>query len=99
MNAVDAMPAGGNLRIRTRLYAETHEILITISDSGRGIDPFILPNIFDAFVTNKERGTGLGLTISYEIVTKHRGRIEAVNNPEGGATFSVWLPMEQRNEK
>ena len=99
MNAVDAMPAGGNLRIRTRLYAETHEILITISDSGRGIDPFILPNIFDAFVTNKERGTGLGLTISYEIVTKHRGRIEAINNPDGGATFSVWLPMEQRNEK
>ncbi len=99
MNAVDAMPSGGNLRVCTRLQAETREILITVADTGRGIDPFILPNIFDAFVTNKDRGTGLGLTISYEIVTKHRGRIQAENNPEGGATFSVWLPMEQRNEK
>jgi signal transduction histidine kinase len=73
--------------------------VITVSDTGDGIDPIILPSIFDAFVTNKERGTGLGLTISYEIVTKHRGRIRAENNPDGGATFSVWLPTEQRNEK
>jgi signal transduction histidine kinase len=99
MNAVDAMPKGGMMRVTTHLEAETHEAVITVSDTGNGIDPFILPNIFDAFVTNKDRGTGLGLTISYEIVTKHRGRIQAENNPEGGATFSVWLPMEQRNEK
>jgi signal transduction histidine kinase len=99
MNAVDAMPNGGDLRVSTWLQAETREVLITITDTGHGIDPFILPNIFDAFVTNKEHGTGLGLTISYEIVTKHRGRIQAVNNAEGGATFSVWLPVEQRNEK
>jgi signal transduction histidine kinase len=99
MNAVDAMPNGGTLRVTTHLEAETLEAVITISDTGHGIDPFILPNIFDAFVTNKDHGTGLGLTISYEIVTKHRGRIQAANNPEGGATFSVWLPVEQRNEK
>jgi signal transduction histidine kinase len=99
MNAVDAMPNGGDLRVSTWLQAETREVLITITDTGHGIDPFILPNIFDAFVTNKEHGTGLGLTISYEIVTKHRGRIQAANNAEGGATFSVWLPVEQRNEK
>ena len=48
------------------------------------------------FVTNKQRGTGLGLTISYDIVMKHHGRITAENNPEAGALFQVWLPVNNR---
>lgn len=56
----------------------------------------ILHSIFEAFITDKETGTGLGLTISYDIVTKHGGRIQAENNPGRGATFSVWLPTEHR---
>jgi signal transduction histidine kinase len=92
MNAADAMPDGGSLKIDTLFLTEKREILITITDTGMGIDPSILPNIFDAFVTDKEGGTGLGLTITYEIILKHNGRIQAVNNAEVGATFSVWLP-------
>jgi PAS domain S-box-containing protein len=94
MNAVDAMTDGGCLTVSTRFLAENREIFIAITDTGSGINPSILPNIFDAFVTNKERGTGLGLTISYEIVLKHHGRIQAINNPKRGATFSVWLPVD-----
>jgi signal transduction histidine kinase len=92
MNAVEAMTTGGRLIVSTQHLAESHEMLIKVSDTGAGIHPAILPNIFDAFVTNKEHGTGLGLTITYDIITKHRGHIQAENNPHGGATFSVWLP-------
>jgi signal transduction histidine kinase len=97
MNAVEAMTTGGRLAVSTHLLADRDEILLRISDSGPGIDPSILPNIFEPFVTDKERGTGLGLTITYDIILKHRGRIQAANNPRGGATFSVWLPVEKGN--
>ncbi len=93
MNAVDAMPGGGRLVASTACLAERQEILITISDTGTGIDESILPNLFEAFITNKDKGTGLGLAISYEIIQKHRGRIRAENMPEGGARFSIWLPV------
>jgi signal transduction histidine kinase len=99
MNAVEAMTTGGRLSVSTQCLKESSEVLIKISDNGKGIDSTILPNIFDAFVTDKESGTGLGLTITYDIVTKHHGRIQAENNPHSGATFSVWLPCAQGNEE
>jgi signal transduction histidine kinase len=92
MNAVEAMTTGGKLMVCTKLLPDSNEILITVSDTGTGIPFDILPSIFDAFVTNKPRGTGLGLTISYDIVMKHRGRITAENNPDRGSTFKVWIP-------
>ncbi len=94
MNAVDAMADGGRLITSTTWLKAQKEILITVTDTGTGIDKSVFPNIFEAFVTMKKKGTGLGLAISYEIVLKHRGRIQAENNPEGGATFSIWLPVE-----
>jgi PAS domain S-box-containing protein len=94
MNAVEAMTTGGQLTVSTQLLEESREVLITVADTGPGIDPLILPRIFDAFVTGKARGTGLGLTITYDIVVKHRGRIEAENNAGHGALFKIWLPVE-----
>ena len=61
MNAVEAMTTGGTLTVCTKLLQDSNEILLTVSDNGTGIPPEILPNIFDAFVTNKQAGTGLGL--------------------------------------
>jgi len=92
MNAVEAMPGGGRLNVVTEQTAED-EALVSISDSGPGIDPDILPRIFDPFVTSKESGTGLGLTITYDIVHRHHGRIIAENNADGGAAFKFWLPL------
>jgi signal transduction histidine kinase len=92
MNAVEAMPESGRLTVATEWQEASAEVLLRVSDTGTGIDPSIMQNIFEAFVTNKDRGTGLGLTIVYDIVNRHRGRIQAWNNPELGATFSVWLP-------
>jgi signal transduction histidine kinase len=96
MNAAEAMPDGGHLIASTGFVLENKQIMVTITDTGPGIDPTILPNIFEAFVTNKEGGTGLGLAIVHEIMIKHGGRIEVANNPLGGATFILWLPVENR---
>jgi PAS domain S-box-containing protein len=93
MNACEAMSGGGTLSVRTRLLAESNEVMLAVSDSGSGIPSDMLGNIFEAFVTNKPTGTGLGLTISQDIVLKHHGRISAENNPGCGATFTVWLPI------
>jgi signal transduction histidine kinase len=96
MNAVESIKTDGKLKVSTNYLKDDREILLKISDSGKGIDPIILPHIFEAFITNKEKGTGLGLTITYDIISKHRGRITAENNPDRGATFKVWLPLENR---
>ncbi|MBI2332834.1 MAG: GAF domain-containing protein, partial [Chloroflexi bacterium] len=94
MNGVEAMTNGGEVVVSTQHLRETHEVMLSVADTGAGVSPSILPYIFDPFVTNKKRGTGIGLTISHDIVIKHRGRIAAENNPNGGATFKVWLPIE-----
>src|SRR5579872_5290369 len=77
MNAIDAMPRGGNLWIDTRLSTEETEIRIQVRDDGAGIAPDVLPQIFEPFVTTKERGrgVGLGLAISRGIIERHNGRI------------------------
>ncbi|CAG0961936.1 two-component system, OmpR family, sensor histidine kinase KdpD [Anaerolineales bacterium] len=99
MNAVESMTDGGKLTVTTNFLRESNEILLTVSDTGEGIPAEILPTVFEAFVTNKERGTGLGLTISYDIVIKHHGRITAENNPDAGALFKVWLPVNHSEGK
>jgi signal transduction histidine kinase len=94
MNAVEIMTTGGKLTVSTKLLKDTDEVLLSVLDTGPGIAPDLLPNIFEAFITDKQRGTGLGLTISYDIVMKHRGRITAENQPGAGALFQVWLPVK-----
>ncbi len=70
------------------------EAVVSISDSGQGIDPEVKYNLFEKFVSKSEKGTGLGLFISKSIVEAHRGRIWAENNKDGkGATFTFTLPL------
>jgi signal transduction histidine kinase len=92
LNAIEVMQPGGRLRVRTCNLPAQNEVLLTVKDTGPGIDHEIMPRIFDAFITNKHTGTGLGLTITHDIIQQHHGRITAENDPEGGAVFNVWLP-------
>jgi signal transduction histidine kinase len=96
MNSIEAMQNGGQLTVRTDWVTEQNTVLLTLTDTGTGIDPQLLPHIFEPFITNKDEGTGLGLTITYDIIQQHHGRIQAENNPQGGATFKVWLPVKRK---
>jgi signal transduction histidine kinase len=90
-NAREAMPEGGLLRIATE--GGEGEFTVRIADSGAGIPEENLPRMFSPFFTTKKvgKGTGLGLSVCYGIVKMHGGTIQASNNPEGGACFTVCI--------
>lgn len=96
LNAADAMSGKGKLTLATRMNQEERTVEIAISDTGTGIAPANMDRIFDPFFTTKGvgHGTGLGLSVSYGIVQSHDGEITASNNPGGGATFTVSLPVK-----
>jgi two-component system sensor histidine kinase HydH len=97
-NALEAMPDGGSLGIVTQYSDETGEIVVSIRDSGKGIPEEIRGRIFDPFFTTKEHGSGLGLSISYEIVRAHRGKI-SFNEPGGEqTTCTITLPVGSASE-
>jgi two-component system NtrC family sensor kinase len=100
LNARDAMPGGGELHIRTLYDAEAAEMIVEISDDGAGIAPEHAAHIFDPFFTTKPAGagTGLGLAVSYRIVTAHGGRIEIGSNNGRGTTVRVRLPEQAEDE-
>lgn len=91
LNAYDAMPNGGNLRITGRARAGGVEVLF--QDSGRGVAREEQSSIFEPFFSTKEGGTGLGLTVSYNIITAHGGTLELVPDHGNGACFRVFLPI------
>ena len=93
LNAADAMPSGGRLVVRTQTLAERDEILLSVQDSGSGIDPEILPHIFEPFITSKETGTGLGLSIVQRLVETFEGMISVQSAEAQGTTFTVTLPI------
>lgn len=99
VNAAHAMEQHGVITIRTG--AEQDWVWVEISDTGKGITPEHLKRIFDPFFTTKPvgAGTGLGLSMSYGIVEKHGGRIEVHSEVGEGATFRLWLPERQDEER
>jgi len=111
-NARDAMPEGGTIIINTDV-AELDDTfirnqdyghagmyaLISVSDSGVGMDKVMMERIFEPFFTTKEvgRGTGLGLSIVYGIIKKHNGFIQVDSEPDNGSVFKVYLPLTSNN--
>ena len=94
LNAVEAMPQGGALTVRTDRAPETGGVWLTVADIGPGIEADALPNIFDPFFTTKSTGTGLGLAITHDIIRRHNGHIEVESVVGRGTAFRVWLPAQ-----
>jgi len=94
INAVDAMEESGTLTVETRVEPAAQEVLLRISDTGKGIPDEILPLIFEPFFTTKKvgQGTGLGLSIVHGIVTRAGGKIEVASSSKGAA-FAIRLPV------
>jgi len=93
LNARDAIPVGGSIRIAT-IPSEDHSLIVEVSDTGLGIAPENVAKIYDPFYTTKGvgRGTGLGLAVSYGIVQEHSGHISVESTPGHGTTFRITLP-------
>ncbi len=90
LNSLDAMSTGGELKVGAR--ALEHGVEVTFQDTGPGIPDNHRRDIFEPFFSTKEGGTGLGLTVSYNIVTAHGGTLDLVNGHEPGACFRLFLP-------
>jgi two-component system, NtrC family, sensor kinase len=97
-NALHAMPTGGQLHIKTeRRSRDQHDWLtMCLKDTGIGIPPENLERVFEPFFTTRsmDGGTGLGLSVTYGIVTDHGGLIDVESQVGKGSTFTVWLPVE-----
>jgi signal transduction histidine kinase len=96
LNAEQAVGFRGRIETKETLLQDPPRILIEIRDTGPGLTTEVLPRVFEPFYTTKEvgKGTGLGLAIVYGIIQEHGGQISAANHPDGGAVFSVQLPVE-----
>ena len=94
INAVEAMPHGGDLYIDSVWDEQRGEVGVSFTDSGDGIPLAELANIFDPFYTSKPKGTGLGLSVSHGIIERHGGRIDVRSDVGKGSTFTVHLPAQ-----
>ena len=99
LNAIDTMQDGGTLFVKTSYDAGENAVQIEISDTGKGIDEKVIAKICQPFFTTKPKGTGLGLAITKRLIEQHGGDISAENNPGGGATFKIRLPVKKEVEK
>ena len=106
-NAIQAMPTGGRLTIKT-FFEEipddghrdntqaTGRVTIIFQDTGQGIRPKVLEQIFNPFFTTKDSGTGLGLPITHKVITEHGGQIDAESKKEQGTQFTIHLPIHEK---
>jgi two-component system NtrC family sensor kinase len=103
INAIDAMPNGGTLRvgIEPAIMSEESQLnipalKITFTDTGVGISPDIINRLFEPFFTTKPSGTGLGLYVSTGIIEAHNGKIEVISQPNIGTTFHIFIPLVEK---
>jgi two-component system, NtrC family, sensor kinase len=92
INAVEAMPRGGELTVRTSLSPDGDWVSIAFCDQGTGLSQQARAHLFEPFYTTKQRGTGLGLSVSYGIIEQHGGSIDVDTSEGRGSCFTVRLP-------
>jgi signal transduction histidine kinase len=97
INAIQAMTGPGEVLLSAK--RSDSSVLISVRDQGPGVAEENLDKSFNPFFTTKEAGTGLGLSVVHQIVTQHGGLVNAERNPEGGMTFSLVIPQQQRRNR
>ena len=98
-NAIEAMPKGGALAVKTFLDDSDNVLRIAISDTGKGMEPQMLDQIFQPFFTTKRKGSGLGLSICQRLVDQHEGTLSVESAPGKGTVFTILLPVRKAAEK
>jgi signal transduction histidine kinase len=101
LNGIQAAGPHGRVEITTGFEAGDAgggSCVVAVADSGPGISPELQDQIFDPFFTTKDAGSGLGLFIARQIVTRHGGRLVPASHPDGGTVFSIHFPVEPRVE-
>jgi signal transduction histidine kinase len=96
-NAIEAMPDGGELRLKTRREGDC--VQIVVSDTGVGIPEEIQGKIFEPYYTTRNTGSGLGLTVVYKVVREHGGDLHMDSKPGRGTTFTISIPLPQGERK
>jgi two-component system sensor histidine kinase HydH len=91
-NALEATPAGGTVTLAAERVGD--DVVLSVRDTGVGIDPEQLPRVFDLYFTTKAEGTGIGLAVSHQIVTAHGGSLDVESHPGEGTTMAVRLPRQ-----
>jgi len=94
MNSIEAMPEGGEINITTKNNAENHTAEILVEDTGTGIPAEVKEKIFDPFFSTKKHGSGLGLSIAYEVIAMHKGKIEFIQTDVNGTICKITLPIK-----
>jgi two-component system, NtrC family, sensor histidine kinase HydH len=94
MNSIEAMPEGGEISVKSRVNNEFRTAEIIISDTGPGIPADVMDKIFDPFFSTKKHGSGLGLSIAYEVITTHQGKIEFIQSNGKGTICKITLPIK-----
>ena len=104
LNAVHATDRGGRVQVSLRrapasVLSNGESVVISVADTGSGIPPETLANIFTPYFTTKSSGTGLGLAIAHGIIERHGGEISVSSKPGEGSVFSVRLPLADKTSK
>jgi signal transduction histidine kinase len=104
LNAIDAMPSGGRLYLRTDLRSPSDPgdepmVRIAFEDNGVGISAAVLDRLFEPFFTTKSHGSGLGLSISYSLIQAHGGQIIVQSREGEGTTFTIFLPIPRLQQQ
>lgn len=101
INALEAMPDGGELRIGAGIVTErnTRKVEVWVADSGAGIKPESLPHIFEPFFSSKPGGSGMGLAMVHRVIRDHGGDVEVRSDPGAGTTFTLRLPLAESAQR
>jgi len=97
-NATEALAEGGGGRLHIAATRDAGGVTLVLQDNGPGMDSDLVARVFDPFFSTKEKGSGLGLPLTQQVIEEHGGRIRCTSKVGEGTTFSIWLPAQETQQ-